>query len=135
MKLSAQYWALSAASALVLTAMGAAIASAQQQRPSDENHPGKAVYETYCAFCHQEEDGDAPATESIRRLSKANIKYTVELGYMRQYAKPIPKDELAQLVDWLPKDQADASAWTQRAMCPTDRRDIDLSSNVPRAST
>jgi polyvinyl alcohol dehydrogenase (cytochrome) len=113
--------------------MAAAIAQAQQ-RPSDENHPGKEVYETHCAFCHQEEGGDAPATESIRRLSKANIKYTVELGYMRQYAKDIPKDQLAQLVDWLPKDQVDASAWRAKAACPAGKAAVNLA-NQPRTVT
>lgn len=136
MKVSAQHWALGAASALILGGMGAVVAQTQVQAqpPSDDNHPGKAVYEANCAFCHEEEGGDAPSTDAIRRLSKANIKYTVELGYMRQYAKAIPKDQLAQLVDWMPRQQAGESNWTERAACATNKRAVNLT-NAPRIAT
>lgn len=132
MNLSARHWALGVASVLVLGGLGAAIAQAQSP-PSDDNHPGRAVYRARCAYCHEAEGSDAPATASIRRLSKANIKYTVELGYMRQYAKGIPKDQLAQLVDWLPQSQAGEGDWTTKAACPTNKRAVNLK-GAPRTA-
>ncbi len=59
-------------------------------------HPGKAVYDQWCASCH--DDGGqsgAPSFEALRTLPRPTVKYALELGYMKIQAKDVPKDELA----------------------------------------
>jgi len=98
-------------------------------------HPGKAVYDQWCASCH--DDGGksgAPSFEAIRTLNRATVKYALELGYMKIQAKNVPKDELAQLIDWLPSADGTNDDWVNAARCPVKLREVKLHGQ-PRTST
>jgi len=128
--------------AVALAAALAVIASGCAPRPGDAGvetaaaeHPGKAVYDQWCASCH--DDGGksgAPSFEAIRQLNRATVKYALELGYMKIQAKDVPKDELAQLVDWLPVSDGTNDSWITAARCPVKLREVRLES-APRIST
>lgn len=98
-------------------------------------HPGKAVYEQWCASCH--DDGGrsgAPSLAAIRELNRATVKYALELGYMKIQAKDVPKDDLAQLVDWIPSAEGTNDSWINAARCPVKSREVRLD-GAPRTST
>ncbi len=80
-------------------------ANAEQQTAlADDAHPGEAVYQQWCSSCHDNgATSGAPSLAAIRTLNRATVKYALELGYMKIQAKDVPKDELAQLIDWLPE--------------------------------
>src|SRR5690606_27062583 len=98
-------FALAAITALCLSACaprpGEAAAGEQVAAVSDADHPGRQVYGEWCATCHDNaEQSGAPSLEAIRTLNRATVRYALELGYMKQQSKDVPKDELAQLIDW-----------------------------------
>ena len=98
-------------------------------------HPGKAVYDQWCASCH--DDGGksgAPSFEAIRMLNRATVKYALELGYMKIQAKDVPKADLAELINWLPSAEGTNDAWVDQARCPVKLREVKLDGQ-PRTST
>lgn len=127
-------FALAAAIAVVVSgcAPGPGEIAAQSARAE---HPGKAVYDQWCASCH--DDGGrsgAPSFEAIRQFNRATVKYALELGYMKIQAKDVPKEDLAQLIDWLPASDATNDGWIAAARCPVKLREVRLE-NAPRIST
>jgi polyvinyl alcohol dehydrogenase (cytochrome) len=98
-------------------------------------HPGKAVYDQWCASCHDNgQQSGAPTLDAIRTLNRATVKYALELGYMKIQAKNVPKDELAQLIDWLPSAEGTNDEWIRAAQCPVKIREVKLDGQ-PRTST
>lgn len=106
----------------------------QSAAADDGSHPGQGAYDVYCSSCHEDASTDAPSTDAIRQLSRASIRYAVELGYMRELAKDVPDDQLQEIIDWLPRDPVNAGGWTAKAQCPTARRNVQLA-RAPRTST
>ena len=95
---------------------------------------GMAAYQTYCSGCHSGQ-GDAPSTAALRRLSRAHIKYNLELGYMAQIAKGVPREDLARIIDWLPQSPDDGGAWAERLRCSAAVRDVRLDRGARRIAT
>lgn len=130
--------AFALAAAIALGAGGCAPRTGEASSEHAEagaEHPGKAVYDQWCASCH--DDGGksgAPSFEAIRTLNRATVKYALELGYMKIQAKNVPKDELAQLIDWLPSADGTNDDWVNAARCPVKLREVKLDGQ-PRTST
>jgi polyvinyl alcohol dehydrogenase (cytochrome) len=98
-------------------------------------HPGEAVYQQWCASCHDNGgQSGAPSFEAIRTLNRATVKYALELGYMKIQAKDVPADDLAQLIDWLPASEGSNDTWINAARCPVKSREVRLD-GAPRTST
>lgn len=98
-------------------------------------HPGKAVYDQWCASCHDDgQQSGAPSLEAIRTLNRATVKYALELGYMKLQAKDVPKEELAQLIEWLPASEGSNDSWVSAARCPVKVREVKLD-GAARTST
>ncbi len=141
MKLFNGRLAATAAAALLLAGFAAAIAQAQPPAapkaaaPAASSADGEAVFKTWCASCHDSASSGAPATESLRGLSRANIRYALTLGYMMQQARSVPPADLEKLINWLPNTVDDGGAWVQKAMCPAARRTVDLSPSAKRVAT
>jgi polyvinyl alcohol dehydrogenase (cytochrome) len=110
-------------------------ADTQEAAIADASHPGKAVYEANCASCHDNpEKSGAPAQESIRTLNRATVKYALTLGYMKQQASHLKPEELAQLIDWVPRNGAGDDGWVKTAQCPIKLRRVQLD-GAARAAT
>ncbi len=98
-------------------------------------HPGEAAYEQWCASCHDNgAETGAPSLAAIRTLNRATVKYALELGYMSQLATDVPKEELAQLIDWIPSAEGVNDTWIEAARCPVKAREVRLD-GAPRIST
>ncbi len=125
----------------VLVAIALALAACARRPESvagpvvaDADHPGKAVYEQWCATCHDNGvQSGAPSLEAIRTLNRSTVKYALEFGYMQQQAKSVPKAELAQLIDWLPRNAAGNDDWVEKARCPIKLRRVKLD-GAPRTA-
>lgn len=109
-------------------------AGAEHAAVDDSGHPGKAAYDQWCASCHEStEQSGAPTLAAIRTLNRSTVKYTLELGYMREQSKNVPKDELAQLIEWLPSADGTNDAWIEQARCGIKQRRVVLD-KAPRTS-
>lgn len=131
--------AFALAAAIVLAASGCAPrpgeTASHTAAAADGEHPGKAVYDQWCASCHNDGgQSGAPSYEAIRQLNRATVKYALELGYMKIQAKDVPKEELAQLIDWLPSAEGTNDSWITAARCPVKTREVRLEGQ-PRYST
>jgi polyvinyl alcohol dehydrogenase (cytochrome) len=131
---------LSAAAVLVLALSACApdpsrvTAGMEHASVADDAHPGKATYEQWCASCHDAgATSGAPSLEAIRTLNRATIRYALELGYMKIQAKDVPRDELAQLIDWLPRDEGKNDDWVETARCAIKLRRVKLD-GAPRTA-
>ena len=130
--------------AFALATAIAVIASGCAPRPGEANgehaeaagpHPGAAVYQQWCSSCHDNgQQSGAPSLAAIRTLNRATVKYALELGYMKIQAKDVPKEELAQLIEWLPSAEGTNDNWISAARCPTKIREVRLA-GAPRVST
>jgi polyvinyl alcohol dehydrogenase (cytochrome) len=133
-------FALAAAIALGASACapraGEAVGGEHASAEAGAEHPGKAVYDQWCASCHDNGgQSGAPSFEALRTLPRATVKYALELGYMKIQAKDVPKPELAQLIEWLPKDEGSVDSWISAARCPVKMREVKLNDDQPRVST
>jgi polyvinyl alcohol dehydrogenase (cytochrome) len=116
-----------AALAALLTACAPHDSATETAAVDDANHPGKAVYEEWCAACHDSgQTSGAPTLEALRTLNQGTVRYALELGYMKQQAKNVPKDELRQLIDWLPASETANDSWTDAARCPIKLRQVKM---------
>ena len=131
--------------AFALAALVACAISACAPRPDEVaaehasaeavEHPGEAVYQQWCASCHDSgQQSGAPSLAAIRQLNRATVKYALELGYMKIQAQDVPKEELAQLINWLPTSEENNDAWINAARCPVKTREVRLN-GAPRTST
>jgi polyvinyl alcohol dehydrogenase (cytochrome) len=59
-------------------------------------------------------------------MNQATIRYALELGYMKYQSRDVPKDELEQLIDWLPMGEAEDDQWVKDTSCPIKRRRVIL---------
>jgi len=114
---------------------GEAAAGPEHAAVSDADHPGRQVYGEWCASCHDDtERSGAPSLAAIRTLNRATVRYALELGYMSQQSKNVPKEDLEQLIDWIPSAEGTNDAWIQQASCPIKLRPVRLD-GAPRIST
>jgi polyvinyl alcohol dehydrogenase (cytochrome) len=112
----------------------AAVEAASLAAANDEKHPGKQVYAEWCASCHDNtEQSGAPSLEAIRTLNRGTVRYALELGYMSQQSKDVPKEELEQLIDWLPRSDSVNDQWVEKARCPIKLRKVVLD-GAPRTA-
>ncbi|MEZ5936838.1 MAG: PQQ-binding-like beta-propeller repeat protein [Hyphomonadaceae bacterium] len=110
-------------------------ADAAAQAEADANHPGRLVYQEWCASCHDDgANSGAPSLEALRTLNQATIRYALELGYMKMQAAQVPKDDLKQVIDWLPREEGASDAWIEAARCPIKQRIVRLE-GAPRSAT
>ena len=78
---------LTVAAGLAALAFGAL---ARAQAPDEAPPPGKAVYETYCAACHQapEEGSRAAPLASLRKMSAPTLMSALTTGVMKPMGEP-----------------------------------------------
>ncbi|WP_374469483.1 PQQ-binding-like beta-propeller repeat protein [Phenylobacterium sp.] len=118
---------LAAAAAAALCA-GFAIAQAHGEAEGPQ-HPGKAVYDQYCAACHNapEAGSRAAPVASLRKMSAQTLATVLTSGVMKPIGDQLTREQLRAVVTYLaPAEQAADTGWIDRAMCPAERRAVDL---------
>jgi polyvinyl alcohol dehydrogenase (cytochrome) len=69
---------------------------------------GAAVYQKYCAVCHDHPVDRVPSRATIEKLSKARIMRTLDFGLMMSVAYPMRRDEREAVADFLGTSAGDA---------------------------
>src|SRR5678816_2658882 len=93
------------------------------------DHPGKAVYEQYCAACHNEPATRAPALAALQQMSAQTLRFTLTEGIMRQQGSAVPREQFQQLIGYLAAADTGAD-WVAGMMCKPDQRAIDLNQPI-----
>jgi len=110
---------LAFASTIILAAAAAASA----------DHPGKAVYEQYCAACHNMPATRAPALSALQQMSAQTLRFTLTEGIMRQQGSAVPREQFEQLIGYLAAADT-AGDWVAAMMCKPDQRSVDLNQPI-----
>ena len=111
---------LASASLIILAAAQAA----------STDHPGKAVYEQYCAACHnQPENTRAPALSALQQMSAQTLRFTLTEGIMRQQGSAVPRDQFQQLIGYLAAADTGGD-WVAGMMCKPEQRTVDLNQPI-----
>jgi polyvinyl alcohol dehydrogenase (cytochrome) len=83
---------------------------------------GAAVYDRYCAQCHNQVTARIPTREALEKMSPARIMRTLDFGLMMSIAYPLKRDERQAVASFLGKADADvrppASAFCSRNIKP-----------------
>lgn len=95
----------------------------------DGAHAGEAVYQQYCAACHdQPEATRSPAKDTLEAMSFQFLNYALTEGKMKVQGASLSDDQRGTLINYLTgRDTTDLDSWTEAMMCPADRRAVDLS--------
>ena len=124
-------FSVSSAAAVAVMLGGLAVGNLAQAQATDEApHPGKAVYDEFCAACHNAPPaGDrAPPVASLRRTNGQVLMAALTTGVMKPIGDGLDRRQLRDVVAYLaPPEPPVGTAWFDNTMCAADRRGIDLS--------
>jgi polyvinyl alcohol dehydrogenase (cytochrome) len=87
--------------------------------------PGKAVYEQYCAACHNQPATRAPALAALQQMSAQTLRFALTEGIMRQQGSAVPREQFQQLISYLAAPDTGGD-WVASMMCKPEQRAIDL---------
>lgn len=87
---------------------------------------GKAVYDQYCAACHNNPDElRAPSLDNLQQMSAQSLRFALTQGVMQPQASAVPADKLDQLIDFLAAPVSDED-WVAGMMCGPNQREVNL---------
>src|SRR5262249_25733605 len=96
-----------------LAAILALAASSAAAAPTPAaNASGEAVFEKYCATCHDHPDGRIPPRDALKAMSPQRILRTLDFGLMMSIAYPIKREDRVAVASFL-GGAADESAIPQ----------------------
>lgn len=87
---------------------------------------GKAVYDQYCAACHNNPaETRAPSIDNLRSMSAQTLRFALTEGVMRAQGSAVPADKLSQLINYLAAENAEDD-WVASMMCAPAKRQVNL---------
>ncbi len=92
-------------------------------------HPGRSVYETYCAACHEGGDPRAAALESLRSMTVETLAYTLTSGVMSEQGQHLEEDELSAVIEYLAATEY-SDEWITANLCEAGQRQVDFGGAV-----
>ena len=111
---------------------GLAVGNLAQAQATDEApHPGKLVYDQFCAACHNAPPpGDRAApVASLRKMNAQVIVAALTTGVMKPIGDGMDRRQIRDVAAYLAPPEAPAgTGWIDDNMCATDKRGVDLSS-------
>jgi polyvinyl alcohol dehydrogenase (cytochrome) len=84
---------------------------------------GAAVYDKYCAQCHNQVTARIPTRDALQKMSPARIMRTLDFGLMMSIAYPLKRDERQAVAAFLGKADADVRA-PASAFCSADKKPL-----------
>src|SRR5690242_21918896 len=82
---------------------------------------GAAVYDKYCAQCHDQVTARIPTRDALQKMSSARIMRTLDFGLMMSIAYPLKRDERQAVAAFLGKADVEARP-PSSAVCPGTRK-------------
>ena len=111
---------------------GLAVGNPARAQATDEApHPGKMVYDQFCAACHNAPPpGDRAApVASLRKMNAQVIVAALTTGVMKPIGDGLDRRQIRDVAAYLAPPEAPAGVgWIDNNMCSTDKRGVDLSS-------
>lgn len=125
-----QFAGLGALAGLTVLA-GSGLGSLAQAQATDEApHPGKAVYEQFCAACHDkpEPGSRAAPVANLRKMSAQTLGAALTTGVMKPIGDGMDRRQLRDVVAYLAAPEGpQGTEWIDAARCPEGQREVDLS--------
>ncbi len=120
--------------ALAITGFGLG-GLAQAQSPDEPPHPGKAVYDAFCAACHNAPEAGSRAAPvgSLRTMSAQTLNAALTTGVMKPVGDGLDREQLRAVVAYLAKPEAPiGTAWLDGNRCAD--KTVDLSAKAAQTS-
>ena len=113
-----------------ITMAGLGVGNLAQAQATDEAPPpGKAVYDQFCAACHNAPPaGDrAPPVAALRKMSAQTITTALTTGVMKPIGDGLDRRQLRDVVSYLAAPEVSTgTAWIDDNRCGPDRQAVDL---------
>lgn len=110
---------------------GAGIGGAAQAQATDAPPPpGKAVYDQFCASCHEkpETGSRAAPVAGLRRMSAETITAALTTGVMKPIGDQLDRRQIREVAAYLAAPAGPVgTGWIDDNRCPADRAPVDLS--------
>jgi polyvinyl alcohol dehydrogenase (cytochrome) len=98
-----------------------------QQAQLPAGHPGEAVYNQFCAACHdQPEATRSPAKTTLKQMSLQFLNFALTNGKMKAQGATMTAEQRAQVINYLIGAKPPADNWTTAMMCDAARLPVDL---------
>ncbi len=97
---------------------------------ADDSHPGFAVYQQGCAFCHGGGNARAPRLGILQAMSADDLRYALTEGLMAEQGSTLSAQDRATVIEYLAAPEVSHEAWIADIRCTEDRRLVDLSQPV-----
>lgn len=87
---------------------------------------GKALYDQYCAACHNNPaETRAVSLDNLKSMSAQSIRFALTEGVMQAQGSMLPAGKLDVLIDYLAADVEEGD-WVADMMCPSNHREVNL---------
>ena len=121
---------------LALLVIAGGLTWASPQAPQTASSPGETIYNNQCAGCHDHPDATrAPPRSTLNAMTGASIRYALTEGNMKVQGSNLSDTERTELIHFLTMGRPDVAppqdTWSEKMMCPVDRRSVDLSGTAP----
>ena len=87
---------------------------------SAQSAPGEAVYQRYCAACHEQVTARIPHRDALQKMSATRIMRTLDFGLMMSIAYPMRRDEREAVAAYLGTKDVDPPP-PPGAFCPAGK--------------
>ncbi|HEY8573614.1 PQQ-binding-like beta-propeller repeat protein [Phenylobacterium sp.] len=117
-----------AAVAASVVVAGAVLGGQAQAQATDD--PGKAVYDQYCASCHNnpEPGSRAAPVAGLRRMSVQTITTALTSGVMKPIGDQLDRRQIQAVANYLAAPAGpQGTGWIDDNRCSADRAKVDLS--------
>ncbi|WP_068876048.1 MULTISPECIES: PQQ-binding-like beta-propeller repeat protein [unclassified Phenylobacterium] len=114
--------------ATVLSGVGIAN-FAEAQATDAVEHPGKTVYDQFCAGCHNapEADSRAATVASLRKMSAQTLTAALTTGVMKPIGDGLDRRQIRDVVSYLAAPEGpQGTGWIDDNRCPADRQAVNL---------
>lgn len=90
------------------------------------DHPGQAVYDTYCAACHNGGDPRAATLQTLQARTQESLTFALTSGIMSAQGQMLTMDQRAAVIDFLSLASAVSDDWITDNLCSDQISQIDV---------
>ncbi|WP_423350937.1 PQQ-binding-like beta-propeller repeat protein [Phenylobacterium sp. VNQ135] len=121
---------MTAAVAAAALGVGLSFGRIAPAQAAEEAPPGKAVYEQFCAACHEKPEAGSRAApvSALRKMSAQTLTTVLTTGVMKPMGDQLDRQQLRAVVAYLAAPEGPTgTGWIDDNRCDTARAKVDLS--------